>query len=254
MLWAQTVIDATKGKHSTMHFAPLPFAVHQRVKKFIRNIFIPEDVFGAQNFSLFIFSFSGLVSWKSAGPDKGRRRLHIILRLLTMTVQCLGYLVSLLMTLHREENFISFFFENDVSEVTSLIELIIAMLAVTVIYSMFYVRRRNYRRLFKMLHEVDQKFKELGGSARKVRDFRTTVFFSVKLMMSTFTLLGVYVIASYAIQWGKEQMAHMFAWFSYFWPQFIFAMAVNLAVNIMWQLGERFEQLNRVSWSWQTIF
>lgn len=226
-----------------MYTASLPIAVHNRAKAFIRSIFIPENVFVAQNLSLFVFSFTGLASWKSAGPNK-ERRLHTILRLITMTVQCFGYMASLLITLGRQENFISFFFMNDVSEITSIIELIIAMLAVTVVYSKFYLRRRNYRKLFLLLHEVDQKFERLGAAAA---DFRTSVCFSVKLMMSTFVLLGLYVMASYAIQWGKDQMAHMYAWVAYFWPQLMLAMAVNLAVNIMWQLGERFERLNRVS-------
>lgn len=248
MVWTQTGSDASDAEHLLiMPKVPFPFAVHSRAKSFLQNIFYPENVFVAQNFSLSIFAFTGLASWKSAGPEK-ERRLHTNLRLLTMAIQCFGYMASLLITLQRQENFISFFFTNDVTEVTSLIELIIAMFAVTVVYSKCYLRRRYYRNFFLLLHEVDQKFEQLGvGVAEKVSDFRTTVWFSVKLMMSTFVLLGLYVMASYAIQWGKEQMAHMYAWVAYFWPQLMFAMAVNLAVTMMWQVGERFERLNRVS-------
>lgn len=230
----------------TMPFPSLGGVHHTRAKVWLSNFFLPDNVFAAQNFSLFIFSFTGLASWKSAGPDK-EQRLHSNLRLVNMAAQCSGYMASLCITLSRQENFISFFFINDVSEITSLIELIIAMLAVAVIYYKCYVRRRNYRKLFVLLHAVDQQFAALGRAADKVHDFGTTVWFSIKLMVATWILLAIYVVSSYLMQWGTDQMAHMYAWVAYFWPQLIIAMALNLGVTIMWQLGERFKRLNRVS-------
>lgn len=190
------------------------------------------------------------------------RWFHTVVRLLVMLTQWCGCLVALWIALLRDENFISFFFESDVSKVTSLIELVLSMVAVTVVYGISFVRREHVQRLFALMHFIDGRLDRLmcslstgmiilgrttdNKTTTLLRLYRRTVWFSIGCTAANLTVLALYIGYSYAMQWTSERSAHMYAWVAYFWPQIVLAMVVDQAMCLLWQLAQRFDQLNQV--------
>lgn len=199
-------------------------------------------------------------------------RLHQLGRLLIMATQWISCLGTLLMTLHRNENFIAYFFESDVSKVTSLIELVLSLLAVLAVYLFSFCGRDRLRRLFGLLFVLDNRLNALtwtvvgsvdqappanGATAAKrppshlhptiASRYRRTIAFSVCCVGASIVLLLLYVVASYAMQFNQAQLAHTYAWVAYFWPQLVLLMVMAQVICVMRQLACRFAHLNMVS-------
>lgn len=189
---------------------------------------------------------------------------HTLVRLLVMLTQWCGCLAALWIALERDENFISFFFESDVSKVTSLIELVLSMVAVTVIYGMSFTRREHVQRLFVLVHFIDGRLDGLLTDSPQQPDgsdvttavlrrlYRRTVIFSMGCTVVNLAVLTLYIGYSYAMQWTTDRSARMYAWVAYFWPQIVLAMVVDQAMCWLWQLARRFDQLNQVNISLHT--
>lgn len=221
-----------------------------------RYVTHPRNIYDAQPLTNAVFVLTGVSS--PHRQTSSEPWTHTIARLLLMLVQWCGCLVSLIITLERDENFISFFFESDVSKVTSLIEKVLSMVCVTTVYTMSFVRRDRQQRLFALLYAVDGRLTALmwrtfgadstpgDGFVSMSALYRRTVVFTVCFMVGNGVVLTLYLVGSYAMQWGLDRTAHMYAWVSYFWPQMVLSMVVDQAMCWMWQVGRRFGQLNQV--------
>lgn len=213
----------------------------------------PRNVYDAQLLTHIVFVVAGIASpLVRSRAHQTESWSHTLFRLTIMLAQWFGCLTALHITLKRDENFISFFFESDVSKVTSLIELILSMVAVSTVYLCCFGRRRHIGRLFALLYAIDGRLVALrwtakfGEASTMSSMFRRTVLMSWCCLGGNVLLLSLYILGSYAMQWGFERMAHTYAWVSYFWPQMVLSMVVVHAMFTLWQLARRFGQLNQV--------
>lgn len=205
----------------------------------------PRNVYDAQMLTHLVFVLAGISSPLLRRPaHQTEPWSHTLFRLVIMLTQLIGSLAALLITLQRNDNFISFYFESDVSKVTSLIELILSLVAMSTVYVCCFGRRRLIGRLFALLYTADGRLVALrwtaqfGEAATMGSMYRRTVVLGFCVQAVNVLLLALFI--------ARLQMAHTYAWLAYFWPQMVLSMVVVHSVFVLRQLAWRFGQLNQV--------
>lgn len=216
----------------------------RKIVEYSLGYFKPTNIYTAQRPMLLLCGLSGIIPFNLVG-GKGKEHFEVtyfglINALFHMTI----FLICFIVTFGRSENFVSYFFKTDISQVTSLVSLSISFVAMAVIYPSCFIKKLKLINIFKLLAKVDGQFITIHMDQP---EYRQTMFHALKCLFGNCFLYGVFVMGSYFLQTGLERQANLNSWIVYFLPHLVLSFVVVKFMCIMWQIRRRFIYLNKVS-------
>lgn len=206
--------------------------------------FKPTNIYTAQRPMLLMCGLTGIIPFNLTG-GKGKEHFEvtyfgIIIALFHMAI----FVICFIVTFRRSENFVSYFFKTDISQVTSLVSLSISFVAMAVIYPSCFIKKLKLINIFNLLAKVDRQFNSIH---MEPPEYRPTMLHALKCLLGNCTLYGVFIVGSYLLQNGLERQANLNSLIVYFLPHLVLSFVVVKFMSIMWQIRRRFFCLNKVS-------
>lgn len=208
----------------------------------IKGYFNPSTLYSSQWLMIMSCNIFGLIPFQFDTTDGKEHFKCSLFGIFAAASHITLFGVCLSLTLYHNEHFVSAFFETDISQVTSIIQLSISFVALAIIYPNFYIKKLKLLKVFDILSKVDGKFMW----TENIAEYKRTFYYSVKWIVSNLIICGIYISGSYVIQINLDRPAQLSAWASFFLPHFVLSFVILKFLCIMRQLQNRFRSLNKV--------
>lgn len=187
-------------------------------------------------------SLTGIIPFNLVG-SAGNERFEVtyfglINAFITMTI----FVICLLITVIRAENFVSYFFKTDISQLTSMIQMFISLVAMAVVWPSCFWKKLKLISLFRVLTHIDVKLAAIGQPP----EYDRIVGYALKCIAGNCAFYSIYIVGSYLLQVCLERQANLNSWITYFLPHLVLSFVVLKFMCIMWQIRRRFYYLNQV--------
>lgn len=218
----------------------------EKIKQIFQNLkeyFNPSTLHTSQKPMVMACYLFGIIPFYLVTDERNDRYECSFNGLIIATIHIMVFGACIVLTFSRQQHFVSAFFQTDISQVTSIIQLIISFLALAIVYPNIYIRKQKILKIFDILSKMDGQFMWSDNKT----EHKKTFWYSVKLILANFVIYFIYIFGSYAIQINLDRPAQVYAWVSFFLPHFVLSFVTLKFLCIMQLLRNRIRSLNRVS-------
>lgn len=207
----------------------------------------PSDIYASLSPLLFIAASSGITPLSMSGR-KGFRKLKVTQFRLCVTFFNICVMIACYMqAILRNETIVGYFFDNEVSRIGNVLQLMSGIVVITVIYSVSMYKRHAIVGIVRNLANIDEQLLTLGV---KVKYKKLLVYAYIHFVFQL-TLNFVYLIGSYRLLTSMDIYPSASAYMTFFCPYIVTTVVVIMFSCIIKLISERFIVLNKVSNPWE---
>lgn len=212
----------------------------EKLKKKLKNVFNPKDVYSTHRPMLLTYCFEGLFPFR-LNKDRAELRFSKIGFSLTL-IQLTLYFLAFFLTIFVKQSFVVYFFQTEIAVICGYLQFAISCVAVVSLYSVAIIRRHKIRLVFQSLYDVDKRFKDLHQEIDHKAAFRLILIG----WMVLYSLNLTFVLLSFLLLGSEKRYPSIVVWYSFFFPYLILTLVVVKFVTVMKQIEQRFRALAKV--------